>query len=120
MHYADAFYYDNEGVKYYYFDIYNEKDTATGEMTYPEITFTVAAKKKTAINGTYDIIRGDFWRSSGDMVDIDATQPATVTIQNIDLVKVIEDRNLLLVKGAIPGGKGSLVKVREAIKGQGK
>ena len=44
----------------------------------------------------------------------------TVTIQNIDLVKVIEDRNLLLVKGAIPGGKGSLVKVREAIKGQGK
>lgn len=44
----------------------------------------------------------------------------TVTVQNIDLVKVIADRNLLLVKGAIPGGKGSLVKVREAIKGQGK
>ena len=42
----------------------------------------------------------------------------TVTIQNIDLVKVIADRNLLLVKGAIPGGKGSLVKVRKAIKGQ--
>lgn len=44
----------------------------------------------------------------------------TVTIQNIDLVKVIADRNLMLVKGAIPGGKGSLVKVRMAIKGQGK
>ena len=43
-----------------------------------------------------------------------------VTIQNIDLVKVIADRNLMLVKGAIPGGKGSLVKVRMAIKGQGK
>lgn len=84
LHYANAFYYDNEGVKYYYFDIYNEKDTATDEMTYPEITFTVVAKSKTAINGTYDIIRGDFWRSSGDMVDIDATQPATVTIQNMN------------------------------------
>ncbi len=44
----------------------------------------------------------------------------TVTIQNIDLVKVIEDRNILLVKGAIPGGKGSLVKVRKAIKSQSK
>lgn len=43
-----------------------------------------------------------------------------VTIQNIDLVKVIADRNLMLVKGAIPGGKGSLVRVRMAIKGQGK
>lgn len=40
----------------------------------------------------------------------------TVTIQNIELVKVVEERNLLLVKGAIPGGKGSLVKVRPAIK----
>ena len=44
----------------------------------------------------------------------------TVTVQNVDLVKVIEDRNLMLVKGAVPGGKGSLVKVRMAIKGQGK
>lgn len=44
----------------------------------------------------------------------------TVTVQNIDLVKVIADRNLLLVKGAIPGGKGSLVKVHPAVKGQSK
>ena len=42
----------------------------------------------------------------------------TVTVQNVELVKVIEDRNLLLVKGAIPGGKGSFVKVRYAVKGQ--
>lgn len=41
----------------------------------------------------------------------------TVTVQNLDLVKVIADRNLLLVKGAIPGRKGGLVKVRPAIKG---
>ena len=44
----------------------------------------------------------------------------TVTVQNVVLVKVIEDRNLMLVKGAIPGGKGSLVRVRYAVKGQDK
>jgi large subunit ribosomal protein L3 len=42
----------------------------------------------------------------------------TVTIQNVLLVKVIEDRNLLLIKGAVPGGKGSLVRVQYAVKAQ--
>lgn len=42
----------------------------------------------------------------------------TVTVQNIELVKVIEDKNLLLVKGAVPGGKGDLLKIRYAVKGQ--
>ena len=42
----------------------------------------------------------------------------TVTIQNVKLVKVIEDRNLLLVKGAVPGGKGSLLRIQYAVKGQ--
>ncbi len=44
----------------------------------------------------------------------------TVTVQNLVLVKVIEERNLLLVKGAIPGNKGGLVRVRNAVKGQDK
>ncbi len=44
----------------------------------------------------------------------------TITVQNVVLVKVIEDRNLLLVKGAIPGKKGGLVRVHYAIKGQDK
>ncbi len=44
----------------------------------------------------------------------------TVTVQNVDLVKVIEERNLMLVKGAIPGPKGGLVNVRYAVKGQNK
>ncbi len=44
----------------------------------------------------------------------------TVTVQNVVLVKVIEDRNLMLVKGAVPGPKGGLVRVRYAVKGQGK
>lgn len=43
----------------------------------------------------------------------------TVTIQNIELVKVIEDRNLMMVKGAVPGRKGSLLRIRYATKGQG-
>lgn len=42
----------------------------------------------------------------------------TITVQNIRLVKVIEDRNLLLVKGAVPGGKGSLLRIQYAVKGQ--
>ena len=44
----------------------------------------------------------------------------TVTVQNVVLVKVIEDRNLMLVKGAVPGAKGGLLRIQYAIKGQGK
>ena len=44
----------------------------------------------------------------------------TVTVQNVVLVKVIEDRNLMLVKGAVPGNKGGLVRVQYAVKGQNK
>ncbi len=39
-----------------------------------------------------------------------------VTVQNLTLVKVDAERNLLLIKGAVPGPKGSLVVVRKAIK----
>ena len=44
----------------------------------------------------------------------------TVTIQNVDLVKIIPDRNLMLVKGAVPGGKGGLLRIQYAVKSQGK
>ena len=44
----------------------------------------------------------------------------TVTMQNLELVKVIADRNLLLVKGAVPGNKGGLLRIRMAVKGQTK
>ncbi|MBO5994092.1 MAG: 50S ribosomal protein L3 [Firmicutes bacterium] len=44
----------------------------------------------------------------------------TVTVQNVVLVKVIADRNLMLVKGAVPGTKGGLVRVQYAVKGQDK
>ena len=44
----------------------------------------------------------------------------TVTVQNVVLIKVIEDRNLMLGKGAVPGNKGGLVRVQYAVKGQNK
>jgi large subunit ribosomal protein L3 len=40
------------------------------------------------------------------------------TVQNLRVVKVIAERNLILVKGAIPGANGDDVLVRTAIKGQ--
>ena len=44
----------------------------------------------------------------------------TVTVQNVKLVKIDTDRNLMLIKGAVPGGKGSIVRIRYAVKGQEK
>lgn len=39
-----------------------------------------------------------------------------VTVQNLSVVKVDAEKNLLLVKGSVPGIKGSLVTVRKAVK----
>lgn len=39
-----------------------------------------------------------------------------VTMQNLEVVKVDTDRNILLVKGCVPGPKGSLVTIRESKK----
>ena len=39
-----------------------------------------------------------------------------VTIQNLEIAKVDVERNLLLVKGAIPGAKGGLVTICSAVK----
>lgn len=39
--------------------------------------------------------------------------------QNLEIVRVDGDRNLLLIKGAIPGSKGSDVIIRPAIKARG-
>jgi large subunit ribosomal protein L3 len=38
------------------------------------------------------------------------------TVQNLEVVRVDEERNLLLIKGAVPGHKGGRVIVRPAIK----
>lgn len=39
-----------------------------------------------------------------------------VTIQNLEIVRVDAERNLLLIKGAVPGPRGGLLLVRDACK----
>ena len=39
------------------------------------------------------------------------------TAQNLQVIRVDAERNLLAVKGAIPGAKGGLVIIRKAAKG---
>ena len=41
---------------------------------------------------------------------------AQVTVQNLDVVKVDVENHLLVVKGAIPGPKGSIVTVKNTVK----
>lgn len=40
----------------------------------------------------------------------------TVTVQNLKVVRVDADRNFILVRGAIPGPKNSIVTIRSAVK----
>ena len=40
----------------------------------------------------------------------------TVTTQNLDVIRIDEARQLLLIRGAVPGSKGGFVTVRPAIK----
>lgn len=39
-----------------------------------------------------------------------------VTVQNLKVVKVDTERNVILIKGAIPGPKGALVAIKESVK----
>ena len=39
-----------------------------------------------------------------------------VTVQNLEVVKVDSERNLLIVKGAVPGPKGGLLEIKGAVK----
>jgi len=49
-------------------------------------------------------------KMSGHLGDV------TVTTQNLDVVRVDEARQLLLIKGAVPGANGGFVTVRPAVK----
>jgi large subunit ribosomal protein L3 len=49
-------------------------------------------------------------RMTGHLGDV------TVTVQNLDIVRIDEARQLLMIKGAVPGSKGGFVTVRAAIK----
>lgn len=39
-----------------------------------------------------------------------------VTVLNLDVVKVDEEKNLIAIKGAIPGAKGGIVFIRDSVK----
>ena len=39
-----------------------------------------------------------------------------VTIQNLTVVRVDAERNLLLIKGGVPGARGTLLLIRDAVK----
>ena len=39
-----------------------------------------------------------------------------VTTQNLEIVRIDNDRGLVLVKGAVPGSKGAWVTVKDAVK----
>lgn len=40
-----------------------------------------------------------------------------VTTQGLTIAKIDAEKNLLLIKGAVPGGKGSIVVVKKSVKG---
>ena len=40
----------------------------------------------------------------------------TVTIQNLDVVRVDMDKNVILLKGSVPGAKGAILKLRTSVK----
>lgn len=42
-----------------------------------------------------------------------------ITMMNLDVVKVDAERNVVMVRGAVPGPKGSVVVMREAVKSNG-
>jgi len=38
-----------------------------------------------------------------------------VTVRNLEVIRIDTERNLLFVRGAVPGHKNALVKIRKAI-----
>jgi large subunit ribosomal protein L3 len=41
-----------------------------------------------------------------------------ITVQNLDVVRVDAEKNILLVKGAVPGPKGGLLTIQKSVKAQ--
>ena len=40
----------------------------------------------------------------------------TVTVQNLEIIKIDLDKNAILIKGSVPGNKGSILKIRRTVK----
>lgn len=44
------------------------------------------------------------------------TGNVTVTVQNLEVVRVDAEKNLILIKGAVPGSRGSVVFIKDSVK----
>ena len=40
----------------------------------------------------------------------------TITIQNLEVVRIDLDKNVILVKGSVPGNNGAILKIRQSVK----
>ena len=59
----------------------------------------------------YNDIKGNY--EQGRVSEYDLIR-ANVTVKNLEVVRIDEEQNLILVKGAVPGGKNGIVRVRMA------
>ena len=83
MQYADAYYYTEDEIGYFDFDMYVDVDPDTYEYTYPELYVAVKANSKTALNGTYDLLYAGLWTSANDSIEMGEAL-GTVIIKNVD------------------------------------
>ncbi len=103
--YADAYYYNYEGISYWDFDIYKDYDYETEELVYPELYISVMAENKTKICGTYTLDYAGYWTSASDSVEIDyiSETEAILTI-------TFDGTNYTFV-GSFPGDDGKIYKI---------
>lgn len=83
LQYADAYYYTEDEIGYFDFDMYVDVDPDTYEYTYPELYIAIKANSKTALNGTYDLLYAGLWTSANDSIEM-GEELGTVTIKNVD------------------------------------
>ena len=83
LQYADAYYYTEDEIGYFDFDMYVDVDPDTYEYTYPELYIAIKANSKTALNGTYDLLYAGLWTSENDSIEM-GEELGTVTIKNVD------------------------------------
>ena len=108
LQYADAYYYEEEGVGYYEIDLYNDLDPDTYEYVYPDLYLALQAKSKTALNGTYDLLYAGLWTTANDSVEMGDVL-GTVTIQNKD------ENNNYSFSGSYVGTDGKTYKFNQVV-----
>lgn len=67
-------------------------------------------------------LTGSLGDISGNKVVKGMTMPGQLgntraTVQNLEVIKVVTDENIILIKGSIPGPKKSFVMIKQAVKG---